>query len=110
MNNKLHKIKADLGGLISYGETPRRDQIVFTRARIGHTYVTHGSLLRGEDYPICMSCNTFITVEHILLQCVDYTDIRSRFFNSDSLRELLSRENMSKVVGFLREAGLYYSF
>ena len=30
VDNKLHRIKPDLGGLIMYSQAPRRDQIVFT--------------------------------------------------------------------------------
>ena len=85
IENKLNKIKPDLGGFISYGETPRRDQIVFTRARLGHTYITHGFLLRGENIPECVSCQAPITVEHILLHCAEYNHIRARIFNCKSL-------------------------
>ena len=59
---------------------------------------------------MCMSCHTFITVEHVLLHCIEYNDIRAKYFDSNSLKELLSIDKLSKVIAFLREAGLYYSF
>ena len=110
VDNKLNKIKPDLGGLLRYDQTPRRDQIVFTRARLGHTYLTHGFLLRGEDVPECVSCRANLSVEHILLHCNEYNSIRAKYFKTNLLRDILSFKNVDKVVAFLREAGLYYSF
>ena len=105
VENKLNKIKLDLGGFIRYDETPRRDQIVFTRARLGHTYITHGFLLRGENIPECVSCRAQLTVEHIFLHCIDYIDIRARYFNNfNNLKDILSINNIKKVVTFWREA------
>jgi len=35
---------------------PRRDEIIIYRLRIGHTYLMHGHLLRGETPPRCLVC------------------------------------------------------
>ena len=48
-----------------------REEIVITRARIGHTYFTHSYLLKGDDMPWCIPRHCPDTVKHILLDCID---------------------------------------
>ena len=45
---------------------------VLCRLRVGHTYGTHGYLLRGEERPFCSRCNEPVTVAHVLLACRHY--------------------------------------
>jgi len=47
--------------------------------RIGYTYLTHGHLLQGETPPRCLSCQVDLTVEHVLLHCVSFTNAREKF-------------------------------
>jgi len=42
--------------------------------RIGHTYLTHGPLLRWETPPQCSACQIELTVEHIVLNCSCFTN------------------------------------
>ena len=34
---------------------------------IGHSFITHSFLLKGEEPPVCIGCDKRLTVEHILL-------------------------------------------
>jgi len=45
--NKWHSIEPRVN-VINMLRLPRRDQVIFHRLRIGHTYLTHGHLLRRE--------------------------------------------------------------
>jgi len=45
--NKLYSIGPRVN-VINMLRLPRRDEIIIDRLRIGHTYLTHGHLLRGE--------------------------------------------------------------
>jgi len=45
--NKLHSIEPRVN-VINMLRLLRRDEIIIHRLRIGHTYLTHGHLLRGE--------------------------------------------------------------
>ena len=56
VDNKLHKVKPTIGCCTPINEMSRRDQLVMSRARIGHTYLTQGYLLRGEEAPVCVPC------------------------------------------------------
>jgi len=46
---KLHSIEPRVN-VISMLRLTRQDEIIIHRIRIGHTYLTHGHLLRGEMY------------------------------------------------------------
>jgi len=59
---------------------PRRDEIIIHRLRIGHTYLTHGHLLRGETPPRCLAYQVDLTVEHVLLHCVSFINARDNCF------------------------------
>jgi len=76
---KLHAIEPTVN-VINFFRLPRRDEIIIHRLRIGHTYLTHGHLLRGETPPRCSTCQIELTVEHILLHCVFFTNARDNFF------------------------------
>jgi len=45
--------------------------MLYNPLRIGHSYLTHSYLLMDEDPPVCIPCNSLLTTEHILINCVD---------------------------------------
>ncbi|KAJ8043486.1 hypothetical protein HOLleu_10590 [Holothuria leucospilota] len=49
--NKLYQVKPTVGTVGNATPRKRRDDLVLTRARIGHTYLTHAYLLHGEERP-----------------------------------------------------------
>ena len=53
--------------------------LYLTRARIGHSHLTHAYLFALETPPQCMSCNYTLTIKHILLECVELANIRINF-------------------------------
>ena len=72
-DNKLFQINPTVGDFYVWTGLSHREEIVITRARIGHTYFTHSYLLKGEDMPWCIPCHCPDTVKHILLDCIDVT-------------------------------------
>ena len=44
--------------------------------RIGHCWLTHGFILDGGSAPVCADCDSFLTVEHILVHCTRYVGER----------------------------------
>ena len=68
----------------------RRDQSVFNRCRIGHSRLTHKFLLKGEPPPECIPCTCPLTIKHLLIECVDFNDVRQRFYQVPSLQDLFS--------------------
>ena len=51
INNKLHSIKPYLSAWKNHHH--RKESVMLTRLRIGHTRLTHQHLLKGEDEPKC---------------------------------------------------------
>ena len=49
MFNKLHAIKPNIGNDSSAIRNLRREEVVITRLRIGHTRITHSYLLNHEE-------------------------------------------------------------
>ena len=47
----------------------RRDQVVISRIRIGHSKLTRTYLLKGERQPHCIFCNCPLILHHIFLEC-----------------------------------------
>jgi len=88
---------------------PRRDEIIIHRLRIGHTYLTHGHLLRGETPPRCLACQVDLTVKHVLLHCVSFTNARDNFFcvTLTSMSELFSNVAPRSIIDFIEETGFY---
>ena len=57
VNNKLHATKPLIGEQPPAYRSIRRDEIVLSRLKLGHSYLTHSYLLKGEPPPECVTCN-----------------------------------------------------
>ena len=109
--NKLHTILPSISKWPHGSRKDRREEVVLARARIGHTHHTHGYLLRREPQPVCIPCQCPLTVQHILLECVDFHFTRTKYFNNiASMRQLFEEVHPSKLLLFLKEIGLFYRF
>ena len=108
VNNKLFSIKPTLGESQLCYRSVRREEVVLTRCRIGHTQVTHSYLLKRDVQPECVFCQEPFTVKHFLLDCVDLALVRARHFSAQSMRELFNSTPYDSILAFLKEAGLYH--
>ena len=86
--NKLHQITPIVNEPRTHHLSTRRDQSVFNRCRIGHSRLTHEFLLKGEPPPECIPCNCPLTIKHLLIECVDFNDVRQSFYQVPSLQDL----------------------
>ena len=85
----------------------RREDVVLTRLRIGHTHITHSHLLKRVEQPQCVSCNEPFTVKHFLLDCVDFLDIRKQYFSVRNFKQLFSDVPADKILSYLKEIHLF---
>ena len=96
----------------------RQQEIILARLRIGHTRITHGYLMSRENQPTskpkCPTCNTEISVEHILLKCKKYHQHRQHYFpslnNHSKLTEMLTESekfDSTILMKFLKEINIY---
>ena len=56
VNNKLHSIHPDLGEWSKSHRSVRKEEVVLSRLRIGHSHLTHSFLLKGEEAPEFIGC------------------------------------------------------
>jgi polyribonucleotide nucleotidyltransferase len=70
VNNKLHGINPVVNKTQNV-ILKRRDEIVITSCRIGHSWITHSFLSQREEPPKCVFCQCPLTVKHILTECGD---------------------------------------
>jgi ribonuclease HI len=106
--NKLHDIQPDIGSWPPCQREKRRDEIVIARLRIGHTFLTHSHLLSGNDAPMCYGCDCTFTVKHILIDCVEFSFIRRKYYRFNSLKEVFEKVKPALILAFLKEIGLFY--
>ena len=57
VNNKLHATNPLIGEQPSVYRSVRRDEVVLSRLKLGHSYLTHSYLLKGEPPTECVTCN-----------------------------------------------------
>ena len=105
--NKLHSIMPSLCEWQPNYRIDRKGEVTLARLRIGHTFITHSFLLKGEDWPLCIPCQEPFSVKHFLLDCTDFRIIRSRFYRVNSLKELFDTVEPVRIFSFLKEIGLY---
>jgi ribonuclease HI len=55
----------------------RKQQVAISRVRMGYTRYTHKYIIEKNPAPICDTCNTQITVDHILRDCPKYNTERA---------------------------------
>jgi len=104
--NKLLPIKPKIGQTTLTKITNRHQQVILHRLRVGHTYLTHSWLLKREDQPTCVHCNSPISVEHILLHCSHLNHIRLKYFNVNNLHELFNMIPYTNIINFIMESNI----
>ena len=101
VSNKFYEILPKLQDkLISFCNT-RKENTVLNRLHIGHSYLTHSFILRKEEAPVCVACNTVITVKYILIECADLLEIRKKYFEEKSLYSLFQNVIPDFLILFL---------
>ncbi|XP_008182880.3 uncharacterized protein LOC100570071 [Acyrthosiphon pisum] len=105
---KLHEIKRTTYPWPFPANISRKQETAITRLRIGHTYITHQHLMKGEEPPDCTQCGSPLTVKHILTECRSYENERRELNLPDQLADSLSPEqrNLTTTLKFLHNTGL----
>ena len=104
--NKLHKIFPVLKQCVVCPRTNSKEETVMARLHIGHCFITHSFLLKGEEPPMCIGCDELLTVQHILLTGSDFIEIRKSHFTAQSLRELFQEISPEKIFNFLKDINI----
>lgn len=86
----------------------RREQAVITRLRIGHTRLTHTHLITKENPPLCNTCDTQITVEHILNICTQHKNHLAPIIAGGHWSAIIADANKARdTLSYLRTTDLF---
>ena len=69
----------------------RREEVVLTRLRIGHTRITHSWLLNRD----------------FMLECFDFQQARCSYFQVNNLHDLFKDVSIENIIAFLKEIRLF---
>ena len=105
--NKLKEIEPTVNHHRLVPKLSRREEIVLARLRIGHTRVTHSCLLKREERPYCIGCDTPFTVRHFLLDCADFVRERRSLFQVNNLKDLFKDVSVENILSFLKNVNLF---
>lgn len=108
LTNKLREIKNNISKWNSNFEISRRDSIVITRIRIGHSKITHDFLMAKRDQTMCEICQTPLTIKHIIENCTIY-DTSRRKYQITSITQASGNDQLGveKMLNYLREIDVY---
>ena len=108
-NLKYQKIRTMIDSWVSSYQGNRGFETRLSRLRIGHTHLTHKFLLQGDDPPMCDRCSVSLTVEHILVSCPKYTDIRRRYKISGTVEVILNDDvDVGNLMQFLKDINVFH--
>lgn len=107
--NKLRQIKDDISNWDDAHN--RRDQVILTRLRIGHTRLTHEHLMAKKEPKICILCNEPISVKHILVDCLFYIYAREKYNLPSDMHQILKLDltEESRLLNFLEEINIIHN-
>ena len=105
-SNKMYEIQPDIRTRMELPKK-RRDQVVMSRLRIGHSNLTHVHLFTRSVAPSCPTCNTVLTIKHIVIECPTYSNYRRIHHIPLDLRHALTKDFVN-IISFLKHIGLYY--
>ena len=105
---KIWEVKPLLGEWSSSYRTSRREEIILSRLRIGHSYVTHSHILRGEPPPLCEHCGEPLTIKHILIECTFFIGLRTNYYNVSCLRDLFALTDPTKIFQYLKCINMFH--
>ena len=66
-----------------------------------------GGLSPGSSFTRGIGCDKRLTIEHILLSCSDFIEIRESYFTAKSLRLLFQDISPEKIFNFLKEINIF---
>ena len=111
-SNKLRSYRDTIKIWPSSQQKLRKNEVILSRLRIGHTRLTHGYLMRGEHLPpYCDSCVVPLTIKHILVECPDHDNMRQGLFGPNpNMKTILSDPmnghfNIQPVITYLTTLG-----
>lgn len=105
----IHPIRNDIYETSPALSFDRKHQVVLTRMKIGHTNLTRVYLLGKKKQPMCNSCQTINSIEHIITSCRKYQRERRLYQINGNPWEVSGTVNSrSRVLKFLKHIKIFH--
>ncbi len=72
-------------------------------------YLALPSVTNREDQPECVGCACPLTVQHIMIDCVEFAYKRSHFFDVRNLKDLFDSVTPSTILLHVKAIGVFFS-
>ena len=72
VNNMLHATNPLIREQPTAYRSVYRDEVVLSRLKLCHSYLTPSYFLKGDPPPECVTCNSHLTISHILVDCIEH--------------------------------------
>lgn len=107
-SSHLREIKNNTIEWTSSHQLKRKESIILTRLRIGHSRITHGHFARKESESTCTTCGIKTSVKHIIIDCPKYDEARIESKIANSLFVALGDDQteIKKTISFINKAQL----
>ena len=105
INNKLYEIKSNFTDKFKNPIT-KKEQVVLSRCRIGHSYITYSFILKHEDKSFCISCQQNFTIKHVLFDSIDFLQTRNRFYDVQNIKYIFNIST-NLILSFLKEMNIF---
>ena len=106
--NKLRNVKVDVRPWKPM-KMDRTTEVIMARLRLGHTRITHCHLMvkpNGPE-PMCTSCQTHLTIQHMLVDCPSVAPHRRATIGVGPLSRILGPEaQIGRLIRFLKLIGI----
>lgn len=104
----------DIFKLANHNILHRKDQIILTRLRLGHTRISHEHILDKGQPKSCTFCGqTLLNLDHIFYNCNNVNILKITILKQSDFFQLItsniSDSNTSLVLDFLKKINLYNS-
>ena len=103
---RLYDIKPIIGSSQTVVRNIRLEEVALAHIRIGHTRISHSYLLYREEPPQCVGCDKPFTVRHILLECIDFSNVRNKYYHVNTIKQLFNDVPIDNIILFLNEINL----
>ena len=96
--NKLKIIKNDIELWLNMTKLSKKDVILLTRLRLGHTKITQSHLMDRSPPPLC-NCESLFSVKYNFEDCIIHINIKKKENEIDGL---------SSLSNFINQLNLYH--
>lgn len=103
----LHEVRNNIFEKAPIESLSRREQVLISRLRIGHTNATHQHLMQRQERPNC-SCSGTLSTKHLMLECQNHQEARREEKIPAELKLCLrDKESALRTLSYLKKTGLY---